>query len=151
QWDPELATELDQHLVARDLLRQVVILDLEVEAVAEDAEVLGRDLAAALVVAGLEGPVDLAREAAARADQAAVQLREELLVDPRLEVEALAVRERHELAEVAVPREVHREQDHVEVAARLVVVALGDLLLLAGARREIHLAADDRLHAGGGA
>ncbi len=146
QRDAEVLPELLQHLIALVLDGDVVVLDLEVVAVAEDLQVLGRELAALRVVVGGERAVDLAREAAARRDEPAVQLPQEILVDARLEVEALLVRQAHHFAEVLVALHVHGEQDHVEVAPGLVVVAALLLAALgAAAGSEVHLASDDRL------
>src|SRR5712692_3452757 len=61
-------------------------------------------------------------------EQPAVQLAQQLLVDARLVVEALAVAGGHELAEVAVALAVHGEEDQVVVAAGLVVVDPARLL-----------------------
>src|SRR5262249_33249372 len=95
---------------------------------------------------GMEAGRALAAGAAGERDEPAVQLAEDLLVDPRLVVEALAEPGRHELAEVPVALAVRREEDQVVVAARLVVVDPARLLEPA-LRRDVHLAADDRLDA----
>ena len=85
---------------------------------------------------------DLALETAAQPDEALRVLREEVLVDARLVVEAFRVARRHELDEVVVTLGVFREQD--EVVRRFARAAV---LAQAAARRHVHLAAQDRVDA----
>jgi hypothetical protein len=143
---PRLLRELDQLGVHDLLLVEVVVLDLQVEAVLEDgAELLGRGVSL-VALAGHDAVRDLAAEAARERDDAAVQVAQQLLVDARLVVEAFLEARRNETAEVSIAVVVHGEQDQVVVPARLVVVDAA-FLVEAASRRDVGLAADDRLHA----
>ena len=83
---------------------------------------------------------DLAFQAAAQADQALRVLREQLLVDARLVVEAFGVAGRDELDQVVVALERLGEQH--QVVLRLARVPA---LREPAARRDVDLAAEDRL------
>ena len=147
QRQAELVGQRDQLTVGALLLLQVVVLDLDVVAVAEDLAVLHQHVAGAIHRAGHQRLIDLARQAAGQCDQPAVEFAQQRLVDARLVVEALRVAEGHQAAEVAVPFLVGRQQDEMEIAGGLEVVAPDDPLLVPPiAWRDVHLAADDRLH-----
>src|SRR5207249_11614984 len=88
----------------------------------------------------------LAAETARECDEAAAELAQQLLVDARLVVEALAEARRDELAEMAIALAAGGEEYEVVVAARLVVVDPASLLEPA-LGCDVHLAAEDRLHA----
>ena len=143
--EAHLACERDQLPVHALLRRQAVVLDLDVEATVEDAgQLLGRAARPLRLPVG-QVVGHLAAETARERDQPPAELAQQLLVDARLVVEALAIAGGDQLAEVAVALAAHREQDQVVVAARLVVVDAARLLE-AALRRHVHLAADDRLH-----
>src|SRR5687768_1185697 len=96
----------------------------------------------ALLLAQIE-LVDLAREAAREARDAGGVLREQRHVDPRAEVIPVDVRLGRETDEVLVAGLVARDQRQVAVpVAFLLVVLLAHRLL-----GDVHLAADQRLHA----
>ncbi len=129
---------------ARDppLLLEAVLHDLEEEAaVVEDLPELPHRTQGGRFVSVAQGYRDLAAQAPGQADEAAVVLPQELLVDPGAVVEALGVGEGHQLHEVVVPLVVRREQGQV-------VVGLGDprgAPVEAAADRDVDLAAQDRL------
>ncbi len=146
---PEVGRDLEQLLLDPLLELDPVPLQLDVEATGEDArEVLG-ELPGALGLARPERAADHRRQAARGRDQALAVLAQELEVDPGLVVEALEVALRDQRHEVPIAGLVHRDQEQMvdRVEARLVLRAL--LLLEARARRDVGLAADQRLHAGG--
>src|SRR5690606_36408221 len=140
--------ELLEHAVEAALLLEAVVLQLDEEVVAEDAQVAVEDALALLLAEVEDGAGDLRAQAARQGDDALVVLLEQLQVDARLHVEALEVGAAGELAEVLVALEVLGQQGEVEVAA----VDLGGAaaLLEARARRHVRLEADDWLDARGG-
>ena len=126
----QVAGERDEFAVGCDLLGEVVVLDLDVVAIAgEDAGEVRRHLAGALRVAPRDRLVHLAREATGEAEEALVEFAQEFLVDAGLVVEALAIARRDQPAEVAIADLVLREQDQVEVPARLGIVGAGRSLV----------------------
>ncbi len=148
QGQTRAAVQSEESLVDTALLLDAVVHDLEEEAVptedvAEDADGLqGRRL-----LARAEVLRDLAGEAPRQPDEAGGVLRQHVLVDARSVVEALRVADGDELDEVVVAGLVGGQQRHVVVrlldpAARLVV---------ATPRRDVDLAAEDRLDALGAA
>ncbi len=85
---------------------------------------------------------DFAFQAAAQADQALAVLREQVLVDPRLVVEALGVAGRHQLDQVVVALERFGQQH--QVVLRLAgIAALGPPV----SRSHVDLAPENRLDA----
>ena len=82
----------------------------------------------------------LALEAAAQPDQPLRVPGQELLVDPRLVVEAFGVARRDELDEIVIPLEVLGEQD--QMILRLARVAA---LRVPASRRHVDLAAENRI------
>ncbi len=128
-----------QHRVALPLLRDRVVLDLDVVVVPEDVEVVLEHLARLVLVLLEDRLQHLALQAARRRDEPLRVLAQLLAVDPRLVVVALRVGERGQLDEVAVPRHVLREQH--------LVVPRAVRFVRHPARREVELTPDDRLHA----
>ena len=145
----QLTGQGDELAVAALLLRQVVVLDLHVVAIAEDLAVLAHHLPGAIERAVLDRLVDLAGQTAGQGDETAVELAQQIAVDARLVVEALGVAEGDQAAEIAVALAVRRQQDEVIVAARLGVVLASRTLVVAAARRHVDLAAENGLHARG--
>ena len=141
--DAVFLRERDEPLVRLALLRQAVVLDLEeIVLLAEDRKIFAHDGIRALRLVRDERAWHLARHTRRKADEPLVVLPEQIVIDAGLVVEALDVRKRDELHEVAVARLVLREQDEVIV---LDAVHLG--AFLAPARRHVDLTADDGLHA----
>ena len=135
---PGLLGERDQLRVDLVLLGETGVLDLDVRRVApedlhETVEVGARVLRPAFRQRARDAPRQTTRE---RDDALCVTL-EELPVDPWLVVVPLEVAERRELDEIRVPLVRLGEERQVRIALRLCVPVLGD----------VHLAADDRLHA----
>ena len=137
--------QLDQQPVDLFLLGQFVVLNLDVIAVAEDRRVLLDGELGFLVIAVVERLRHFALQTGAQRDQAAVKLPEQFLVDARLIVKPFDVAQGHQLAQIAVALIVHRQENQV------VVVFLGPLVdaffLETAGRRDVDLAADDRLDA----
>ncbi len=109
---------------------------------AEDVAVRGGRVDRLLLLLGADAGRDLALQAAAQADQPLRVLREQLLVDARLVVEALGVAGRDELDQVVVALVGLGEQD--QVVRRL---ARRAALRPPIARRDVDLAAEDRIDA----
>ena len=121
-------------------------LDLhEVVVPAEDLLVPPGRLPRPRDIAGAQVPGDLGVQAPREHQQPVGVLCEELVVDPGLVVVALEVRPRDELDEVLVAGPVAHEDREVVGA---LVAAILRAALLAAARRDVELAADDRLDAG---
>src|SRR5437660_4476748 len=139
--------DLPQPLVGDLLLGNAVLLDLqEIVLGPKDVPVLGGG-APALFQAALADEVrDLAAQAAGERDEAVVVLDEQLLVHPRLVVEAFQVGLAGEREEVLVAGPVRSQQD------QMVVLVVGELPfpIEPALWGEVGLAADDRLDAGGG-
>ncbi len=128
------------------LLRDAVGLDLhEVVVLAEDLLVPPGCLARAYGVAGAEHPRHLGVQTTREYEQPVGVLREQLAIDARLVVEALQERPGHQLDEVLVPRAIADE--HRQVVGTFVAAVLR-APLLAAARRDVELAAEDRLDPG---
>ena len=137
------AADLAQRVVERRV--QAVVLQFEVEAVLENARVaLGR--LARLVDAPRAQPSrDLSRQASRERDDALVKLGQNFLVDARLVVEPFLVGGAQQTAQVAIAGTRGGEQDQMEVAAAVEVIALGHLRAIGAlAGRDVGLASDDR-------
>ena len=140
--------DLAQCVVIRRM--QFVVLQLEVIAIFEDARVPFGALARFVHLARAQRSRNFARQASRKHDQSGVVLFENFLVDARLVVEPFLVGRREQLAQVAIALAVLDQQDQVEVATTVEVVAargLGAIGALAAG--EIRLASDDRLDPGG--
>lgn len=142
---PEIvaAGEIDQEPVAAPFLVHIVIHQLDEEVVgAEDVEIFVQRLFGPLLVALQIVLRNFAADAGARADQPLAVLSEQLLVDPRLVMEAVLVGGGHHLAEVPVALLVLAEQNQVETAAveRLVRIEVAPV-----AGGDIRFDADDRI------
>ena len=118
-----------------------VILKLEIVAVlAEQLPHRKRVLFRLVVVAGGKHTGDIARKTGGKADESLAVLREKLEVDSRLCVKALRESFRHHINEIFVSDLVFDEQDEmISGAVRFVA------LIEAGTRRDVDLAADNRL------
>ncbi len=144
--DAGVAAELFEALGGLPLLGDAVILDLQIEVVAEECLQIQRAGFGRLIVAADQLLRDLAREAAGQAHQPLGVLVQQRPVDAGLVVEALGEAGADQIAEVAVAGLVFAQQDQVGVG---VVEAV--LLVMPGARGDVDLAADDGLDARGAA
>ena len=125
------------------VLFEMVILYLKEEIVlAEYVEELQRLAFCSLIVPVQEHPLRVAGKAARQADEAFAVLPQEVLVDPRPEVEAVNITLRDDLDQVAVTLLGLGKQYEV---ARVAVLAR--FLVVHRPRSRIHLAADDWLDA----
>ena len=136
----ELAARGDRNVVAG--LRRAMQHHLERVVVAEKLLVPLRHALGPGHVALVDRMGDLARDARRRAVQPLVVLLQQRVVDSRVVVEAVDMRERHELDEVVVALPVLRVQAEVEAAlalvARQVVAGGGDIGLAAENRLYMH-------------
>ena len=143
QRQAHLGAEAEQLLVEPVLVGDLVVLELEEEAVrAQDVRVRARDTPRGLPVVHLQRAGDLAVEARGQADQPRAVLGEVVAVDARLVVVAVDVGIGHDAAQVLVAGPVLGQQDQV--------VGLGVLAALpVGHRppRDVRLDADDGLDA----
>ena len=138
-----LLVQAQNALVDDRLLADAVILQLQVEMVrTEDLSERQRVFLRALIAAAAEPARDLAGKAGRQGDQPFAVLAQQRKVDARLNVKALDMRHGNEVGKVAVPLLVLAQQHQM---ARLAVKFV--LLIKARARRNIDLAADDRLDA----
>ena len=136
-----LLVHADQLLIDMALLRNSVVLELEIEMVRPEdgGEVLCR-ADRPLVVAHRDVPRNLAREARRERNDALVVLREDFAVDARLVVEALREAGRHDLAEVVISLRRLGEQHEVIIS----VVRRSRVLVKTAPRRYINLAPENR-------
>ena len=139
--NPRGPRQLHQHGVDLGLLRQAVVLNLEVEPVrAQDVAVRGCYFAGLPVLAGQEEPCGFRGQAARQPDQPLGPLGQQLLVDARPVPEPLQVGVCHQPKEVPVAFLARHQERQVPVL----------LLALAGspveplARRHVGLHPDDR-------
>ena len=139
----QLARDRREPLVDDQLLLDALILHLEEEvAVPQDvAELRGRFERLPLAPCS-DFSRDLTFQAAAQPDQPLRVLSEEILVDSGLVIEPLGIARGHELDEVVVPLVRLGQQN--QVVRRLTYVAA---LRRPAARRHVHLAPENRLHA----
>jgi hypothetical protein len=143
--DTHLLADLHELVVQRLLDGDAVVLELEVETIAEQLPVLGHLVAGPREVAGDDQLGDLGRQTARQADEAVGVLGEQVLIGPRVVVEALEPGFGRDLDEVRVALVGRGEQR--EVAGALAGLLLGRLLAPV-AEEEIALHPEDRLHAG---
>ena len=142
--EPELLREFWQDRVALFLHLDAVVVHLEEEIFrAQDIAKIGCALPGLGEVIGLDRHVDLALEAAAQPDQSARMFREQLLIDPRLVMKTIEMRDRDHLHEVAVAGLVPRQQGEMIGGIALVRRAIFHL-----ARGHVGLATDDRFEPG---
>ena len=140
-WQVQVLRDRLQPDVDDLLLVDALVLHLEEEVVrAEDVAIRGRRVERLPLLLGADAGRDLTLEAAAQPDQALRVLRQQLLVDARLVVEALGVARRHQLDQVVVAL-VGLGQQHQVV---------GGLARRAALRppvpgRDVDLAAEDRI------
>ena len=139
----EVAGHRQQPGVHDALLVDALVLHLQEEVARPEDVPEGRGgLAGPVRLLGAESRRHLPLQATAETDESGRVLRQQLLVDPRLVVEPLGVPRRHQLDEVVVAGEVLGQQHQVVVgfpgrAASRVTAA----------RRDVHLAAENRLDA----
>ena len=139
----EVAGDAGQAAVDDLLLVEPLVLQLEEEVVgAEDVAIGGRGGARLLEPILVDALGDLALETARQPDQALAVLREQVLVDARLVVEAFGVARRDQLDQVVEPL-VGLGQEHQVVGRLARRAALGAAI----ARGDVDLAAEDRLDA----
>jgi len=142
--EAQLIGQLEDARVDLVLTLDAVVLHLEKVAVREGAGVeVGRRFRV-FVAPELEVLRDLPRQAGAEHDHSLAVLREDLVIEAGLPVEALRVTTRRETHEVAVSREVAGQEHQVRVLGRCV---LGALLLPPIAVGHVGLEPDDRLDA----
>ena len=123
------------------LIVDALVLHLQKEVVgAEDVPIRRRRIDRPLLLLRADPGGDLTLEAAAQANEAGRMLREQLLVDARLVVEAFRVPRGHELDQVVVPLLV-LGQEHQVVRRLAGRAALGAAI----ARGDVHLAPQDRI------
>ena len=99
--------QLDEQSVDFFLLGQLVVLNLDVIAVAEDRRVLFDGELGLLIVTVVERRRHFALQTGAQRNQSAVKLLEQLFIDARLVVESFGVTQGHQLAQIAVALVVH--------------------------------------------
>ena len=139
----QLLRELIQSLVDLFLLLDAVILYLEIEMLpVEDLEKFLADLIGLVHISVRNRARNRAREAGGHADEALAVSAQKLHVDARLHVKTLGERGRDHMDEVFVAGHVLAQQDEVAVPFAVDVAAL-----VARMRREVDLAADDRMDA----
>ena len=143
--EPELLGPRNQRAVELGLLRDAVVLQLEVVVLRTERLLEPIDGVAGLLLVALEDMLGkLAGEAAGERDEAAGMFREQLFVDSRLVIETLEVRRGDEADEVVVAHVVLREQHQMVVD---VAHAGARLLFQPAAGGDVDLAADDGLDA----
>ena len=147
KWNAGLAVDAQKPLGRALFGLKAVILDLKIKAVlAEKLAQLQRLFLCAFVVSGVYHARYSSGDAAGKADKSLGVLVQQLPVYARLVVKALGEGHGNEVAQIFVARFVFAQQDKVRV---LRVNAV--LLVKARSRRNIDLAADDRLYAGSAA
>ena len=136
----KIAGNRRQPRVHNALILDPVPLQFEEEVLpSQDVAIGGRGLDRLTLVAARQALRHLSFETAAQSDETLRMLREEVLVESRLVVEALGVAGRDELDQVVVPLAGLRQQH--QVIRRLAgIAALG----VAAARRHVDLAAQNR-------
>ena len=144
QRDSRIGRQPDQFAIGLFLLRDAVVLKLEIKVlVPEDVLVVkGRFLG--IVVPPLEQKTgDLAGEACRHADKPFAVLSEQFLVDAGFVVKSFEVGLGNELNEVLISLFVPGQKD--EVVEAFIVLARRPCFFEAGTGSHVHLAADDRL------
>ena len=137
----EVAGHRQEAGVHDPLLVDALVLHLEEEvAGTEDVPIGGRRLARPLRLLGAEARRHLALQAAAQADEPLRVPGQQLLVDPRLVVEALGVAGGDQLDEVVIAGEVLGQEHEVVVGLPRRAAPLAT-----AAGRDVDLAAEDRL------
>ena len=161
QRDAEVLGDRQQRRLGLLLDRQAVVHHLGVEVLlAEDVLEVRRRLAGAVLLAGAQPHVDLARRAAGRGDEARPVALQQVAVEPRLAVLALEAGQRGDPEEVVHALRRPGQQRHVGVRGLAAVVPAVALLVEelvaevercaveARAGRVVALHADDRLDPG---
>ena len=134
--------QVDRHVAALLLNVESGVLDLHVEAVAEDAHVPGRQLLGFFHPLGEQELRQFPRRTARQADQPLAVGFEQFFVDPRLVVKSFQERRRAELEQVLEAGAVHRQQRQV-IAGFL--DPAGPLFVRPRARRHVGFEAEDRV------
>ena len=140
--DAQLVRHLEERRAHAQLLADAMVLNFQIEPVAEDLLELARELARAGGILPQDALRDLARDAAGEADEPLGVLLQQRPVDARLEIKPLGEARGDEVAEIAVAGLVFAQENEV----RIIPLRLARLF---GARAggDIDLAADDRLDA----
>ena len=144
KWNAGFAVDAQKPLGRALFGLKAVILDLKIKAVlAEKLAQLQRLFLCPLVVSGVYHARYSSGDAAGKADKSLGVLVQQLPVYARLVVKALGEGHGNEVAQIFVARFVFAQQDKVRVFRVNAV-----LLVKARSRRNIDLAADDRLYTG---
>ena len=125
--EPKFLRDLRQDAVAFSLRLDAVIVHLEKEIFRSKNIAKSRCARARLVeLIGLDGHVDLALETGAHPDQTRGVRSEQFLVDPRLVMHALEMRDRHQLDQIAVTRLVASQESKMISGIALRIRAIFD-------------------------
>ena len=145
QRQARLLVEAQQVLVHLCLLGDAMVLQLQIEAVgAEDLRHLQRVGLGIFILAVAQALGDLARKARRQGNKAAAVLFQQLHIDAGLDVKTLCPGHRNHVGEVFITLLILTQQHQMAALC----VEFVDLIKAGTAlRRDIHLAADDGLHA----
>ena len=141
QTDVQLSGKLVQTFIDFLLQRNAVVLNFKVEMLpVKNIEKLLAEVIRAVHITVRQRTRNRARQTRRQTNQTFAVRAQQLHVDTRLHIEALRETARHHVDEVAVAGHVLAQQDEVRVPLAVDVAAVK-----ARMRRQIHLAADDRM------
>ena len=141
QTDVQLSGKLVQTFIDFLLQRNAVVLNFKVEMLpVKNIEELLAEVIRAVHIAVRQRTRNRARQTGRQTNQTFAVRAQQLHVDTRLHIEAFRETARHHVDEVAVAGHVLAQQDEVRVPLAVDVAAVK-----ARMRRQIHLAADDRM------
>ena len=141
QTDVQLSGKLVQTFIDFLLQRNAVVLNFKVEMLpVKNIEELLAEVIRAVHITVRQRTRNRARQTGRQTNQTFAVRAQQLHVDTRLHIEALRETARHHVDEVAVAGHVLAQQDEVRVPLAVDVAAVK-----ARMRRQIHLAADDRM------
>ncbi|KFM93090.1 hypothetical protein DJ90_2785 [Paenibacillus macerans] len=140
QFDPRLLRQLNKLEVYLFLLRQTVILQLQIKISAKRRLIAQRRFFRFLVRSAQQMMRHLSAQTGAQADQPFPMPLQRLPIDPRFVVEAFQMADRDEFHQIPVPGFIFSQQN--QMVDRLILTAPP---LLARACRKINFTADDRL------
>ena len=141
QTDVQLPGKLVQTFIDFLLQRNAVVLNFKVEMLpVKNIEELLAEVIRAVHITVRQRTRDSARQTGRQTNQTFAVRAQQLHVDTRLHIEAFRETARHHVDEVAVAGHVLAQQDEVRVPLAVDVAAVK-----ARMRRQIHLAADDRM------
>src|SRR5215467_314934 len=126
----EVFRQFDEQWIDLFLLRQLVVLYLDVVALRENGSITHSCSFGLLYIARHKRLRHFALQTGAESNQAAVHFSEQFFIDTRLVVEAFHKTERDQLAEISIPLMIHRQKDEVVV---VFFRSLVDALLLQAA------------------